>query len=185
MEGKQKFTGTCNYYKKLRYKWADCFKRKADLKKNNEGGGKKEDNGSNLSSKKCWVCGVNHLKKDCPKRNDRNNNKLNMIFKDIMFCCEVQPGVIYKDVLMGEINMCIPTDKVIDEEVNEIIQADPSKSTIVIETIGNERQNLVNNENSAEELECNNEEYTTDGSRATTDSRANLTTILQGVLAKK
>ena len=58
--GKQKFTGICNYCKKPGHKWADCFKRKADLKKKNDGGGggKKPGNDQNgSSSKKCWICG--------------------------------------------------------------------------------------------------------------------------------
>ena len=68
MEGKQKFTGVCNYCKKPGHKSADCFKRKADLKKKKDGGGGKKSGSdqSGSSLKKCWICGGDHLKKNCP-----------------------------------------------------------------------------------------------------------------------
>ena len=55
-----KFTGVCNYCKKTGHKWADCFKRKADMKKKDEDG--KSTGKGNL---KCWICNGPHKKKDC------------------------------------------------------------------------------------------------------------------------
>ena len=55
----EKFQGTCNYCKKPGHKFADCWKRQANLKKKRNNG---EDDGSKKTVK-CWICGAHILKR--------------------------------------------------------------------------------------------------------------------------
>ena len=138
LEGGKKFQGVCNYCKKPGHKWKDCFKRKADAKNGNggrnpgnnfrsgSGGGRNYRPIPNFSEKKkCWLCGGDHLKKDCKLyRNNKQQgrderNELNHVFDDGIFMCEYvkvnKPS--YKDVVvLGEINLSVPT-QVNEEEL--------------------------------------------------------------------
>ena len=126
--GNQKFKGKCNYCQKSGHKWKDCFKRKNDIKN----GKLKEESSSNTDSgekgsRKCWLCGGNHFKKECPKYKKGGNNgevnALNHVFGEGLFVCEyVDMKRTYKEALMlGEVNMSISTSindrkKLIGEE---------------------------------------------------------------------
>ena len=127
-----KFTGTCNYCKKPGHKWADCFKRKADMKKKDE-----EGKGTGKGNLKCWICNGPHKKKDCPKYKGRKSNEVNTLYEDEMFLCEyvqVETPSVEDVEIIGEVNLSVPvvmeereligSNEPIDEEANNEVGVD-------------------------------------------------------------
>ena len=140
-----KFTGTCNYCKKPNHKWKDCFKRKADLKKKDEGGrtAGAGNKGTVGGAMKCWLCGGPHAKKECSKYKGGKGKEVHTVYEEGMFLCEavsVTPAPTYKEVLLMQHEVNTITPVAINYDADS-------------ESVEEEEEDVINNEEVDDEID--------------------------------
>ena len=99
----------CTYCGKPGHTESQCWKKNPELKprpKNNN------NNNNNRNGKKlgpCWICGGDHLKKNCPQRNNNNNNNgngdnsaINGMFIG-MVCTKCEPEIEENEIWIGNV----------------------------------------------------------------------------------